>query len=77
MLQSPALGLRKGSNQEASITSSAPGVHSIADYAVEFCTFATESTWNSDVSLDALHHGPSEEIKDEEASWEVFSSHTW
>ena len=44
---------------------------SVADYAVDLCTLAAESTWNMDALFDMYLHGVSEEVKDELAAREL------
>jgi hypothetical protein len=45
--------------------------HSVADYAVDFRTFASESAWNPVSFLDTFLNGLSEEVKDELAAQEL------
>ena len=39
--------------------------HSVADYAVDFCTLAAERAWNLKTLFDTFRHRLLEEIKDE------------
>jgi hypothetical protein len=44
---------------------------SAADYAVNFCTLATESAWNLESLFNTFLHGLSEVVKDELAAREL------
>ena len=46
---------------------------SVADYAVDFSTLATDSAWNPEVLFDMFLHGMSEEVKDELAAQELLT----
>ena len=43
----------------------------MADFAIEFCTLAAESGWNTEAMVTAFHQGLSNSIKDELASLEL------
>ena len=41
------------------------GTHSMADYAVEFCTMAANGCWNEAALMDAFYNGLTGAVKDE------------
>ena len=44
------------------------GDRTVADYAIEFCTIAAESSWNAPSLFNAFYHRLSDRIKDELAA---------